>query len=61
MSERLPTERVFLVRFSSSAGPSTGNYRGRVEHVQTGRVIRFSSMDEIAKFTQEMLAEVEGD
>ena len=59
MSERLPTDRVFLIRLSSSAEPSTGNYCGRIEHVQTGRVSRFSSLGESDKFITETLAEVE--
>jgi len=61
LSERLPTERVFLIRLSSSAESSTGNYCGRIEHVQTGRVARFSSLGETEKFIIEMLAEVEGE
>jgi len=60
MCERLPTERVFVIRLSSRTEPSTGNYGGRIEHVQTGRVTRFSSLGELEKFITEMLAEVEG-
>ena len=57
MSERLPTERVFLIRLSSSAEPSTGNYCGRIEHVPTGRVMRFTTLVEIEQFITEMLTD----
>jgi hypothetical protein len=60
MSDRLPTERVFLIRLSSSAEPSTDDYCGRIEHVQTGRVTRFSSIGETEKFIAEMLELIEG-
>jgi hypothetical protein len=60
MHDRLPTERVFLIRLSCSADPSTDDYCGRIEHVQTGRVTRFSSLRETEKFIAEMLAEIEG-
>ena len=56
MCERLPTERVFLIRLSSSAESSTGIYCGRIEHVRTGRVTRFSSLAEIEQFITEILA-----
>jgi hypothetical protein len=60
MSERLPTDRVFLIRLSGNAEPSEGIYRGRTEHVQTGRVARFSSLAELEQFIAEMLAGVAG-
>jgi len=56
MTERLPTERVFLIRLSSSAEPSTEIYGGRIEHVRTGRVTRFSSLAEVAQFITEIVA-----
>ena len=61
MIERLPTDRVFLIRLSSSVEPPTDDYCGRIEHVQTGRVTRFSTIGEIEKFIAEMLAEREGE
>jgi hypothetical protein len=60
MSECLPTDRVFLIRLSSSAEPTTDDYCGRIEHVQTGRVTRFSSIGETEKFIAEMLELIEG-
>ena len=55
MDERLPTERVFLVRLSGAAEPSNSNFCGRVEHVRTGRVMKFASMHEVEEFIGEML------
>ena len=61
MNERLPTDRVFLIRLSTNVEPPTDEYCGRIEHVQTGRVMPFSSMAETEKFIAEMLAEIEGE
>ena len=61
MSERLPTERVFLLRLSSDAAQSKAIYSGRIEHVQTGRGARFSSLAETERFIAEMLAVVDGE
>ena len=60
MSDRLPTERVFLIRLSSSAEPSNGNVAGRIEHVPTGRVAKVSSAADIEQFMSEMLELVAG-
>lgn len=59
MSERLPTERVFLLRLSSNSEPPKESYCGRIEHVQTGRVARFSSLADTERFIAEMLTAVE--
>ena len=61
MCERLPTERIFLIRLSSNAEPASGTYCGRVEHVPTGRVMRFSTLSEIEQFMSDMLKGVEKD
>ena len=59
MCERLPTERIFLIRLSSTAAPAEGIYCGRIEHVPTGRVARFASLDEVEQFMSDMLTGVE--
>ena len=61
MCDRMPTDRVFLIRLSSSADPSTDDYCGRIEHVRTGRVMRFLSIGDTEKFIAEILAEIEGE
>jgi hypothetical protein len=53
--ESLPSRRTFLLRFSSTAQPQMGIYRGRIEHIPSGRTARFSSQDNIDDFVQEML------
>ena len=55
MCERLPTNRVFLIRLSSDAEPNEASYCGRIEHVQSGRVTRFTKLDEVETFFNEML------
>ena len=54
----LPTNRAFLVQFrvqSSGASP----YDGRVEHLVSGQVARFHSLEELLAFMIRMLTEVE--
>ena len=57
MNESLPSDRVFLIRFSSGAEPSAGIHRGRVEHIRSGRTARFSSIEVVEQFIAEILAE----
>jgi hypothetical protein len=57
MDESLPSNRVFLIRLSSGAGPSAGNQRGRIEHIRSGRTKRFSSLDKVEEFISEVLSE----
>ena len=53
--ENLPSSRTFLLRFSSTAQPQMGINRGRIEHIPSGRTVRFSSQKNIDDFVQEML------
>jgi hypothetical protein len=57
MDESLPSNRVFLIRLSSGAEPSAGNYRGRIEHIRSGRVERFASLSKLEAFISEILSE----
>ena len=53
----LPTNRAFVVQFrvqSSGASPS----EGRVEHVVTGQVTRFHSLEALLAFMLRVLADV---
>ena len=55
----LPTNRAFLVQFRT---PSTGmpsSYEGRVEHVVSGRMTRFHSLEELLAFMIKVLSEVQ--
>jgi hypothetical protein len=55
--ERLPSRRTFLLRFSDATHPEAGVYRGRVEHIGTGRTARFTSLQEATDFAGGIMAE----
>lgn len=55
--EHLPSSRTFLLRFSEATRPEAGVYRGRVEHIATGRTARFSSLREVTAFAEEIMVE----
>lgn len=55
--ERLPSRRTFLLRFSDATQPEAGVYRGRVEHIGTGRTARFTSLQEATDFAGEIMDE----
>ena len=46
----LPSWRAFLVSLSSEADPSDEIFRGRVEHVLTGRRAAFTSPSDLQAF-----------
>ena len=56
MSKHLPSDRVFLIRLSGNAEPAAGENHGRVEHIRSGRISRFSSLDNLEQFISEVLA-----
>jgi len=58
--EHLPSRRTFLLRFSSSAKPWNGIHRGRIEHIPSGRTARFTSLQGIDDFVQDILAHDNG-
>jgi hypothetical protein len=55
--ERLPSRRTFLLRFSDATRPEAGVYRGRIEHIGTGKTTRFTSLQEVSEFTAEIMVE----
>ena len=55
--EHLPSRRTFLLRFSDATRPEAGVYRGRVEHIGTGRTARFTSLQEVTEFAAEIMVE----
>jgi hypothetical protein len=58
--EYLPSRRTFLLRFSSSARPQNGIHRGRIEHIPSGRTARYTSLQSIDDFVQDILAHENG-
>ena len=55
IEEHLPSRRTFLLRFSDATRPETGVYHGRIEHIGTGKTIRFTSLKEISEFAGEIM------
>jgi hypothetical protein len=55
----LPQKKAFVLRFSEDAGPQTGLFVGRVEHVTSGDQAAFSSVDQLFTFVRLVLARAE--
>ena len=55
----LPTNRVFVVQFRIQPSGASSRYDGRVEHLVSGQVARFHSLEELLAFVVRVLAEVE--
>jgi len=53
----LPADRAFVLQFETCCG-CEGDVRGRVEHVVSGRALRFRSRDELESFLAAVLREV---
>jgi hypothetical protein len=54
----LPTNRAFVVQFRAQPGDSRLDWKGRVEHVVSGQVTHFNSLEELVAFMCRVLAEV---
>ena len=50
-----PQRKAFVVQFSAEAGPQTGLFLGRVEHVMSGDQAAFQSTDELWAFVRGVL------
>jgi hypothetical protein len=55
----LPTNRVFVVQFRAQPTGASSSYDGRVEHLVSGQVARFHSLEELLGFMIRMLTDVE--
>jgi hypothetical protein len=51
-------EQAFVVQFGRETVVDTGRLAGRVEHVVSGKVARFQSLDELVAFMTEVLRTV---
>ena len=51
----LPVSRSFVVQFTSDTAPTSQCFRGRVEHIDSGRSQRFDSLDNLVAFLTEAL------
>ena len=55
----LPTNRVFVVQFRAQPTGASSSYDGRVEHLVSGQVVRFHSLEELLAFMIQVLTDVE--
>ena len=46
----LPSNRAFVVQLHATAGQAAGDFAGRVEHMASGQVARFSSTEELRAY-----------
>lgn len=54
-----PQRKAFVLQFSSDAGPQTGLFRGRVEHVTSGDQATFNSTEDLWSFVRRVLVRPE--
>jgi hypothetical protein len=55
----LPTNRAFVVQFRVTPTGALPTYEGRVEHLVSGQVMRFHSLEELLAFMIRVLTEVQ--
>jgi hypothetical protein len=55
----LPTNGVFVVQFRAPPTRASPFYDGRVEHMVSGQVIRFHSLEELVAFMISVLTDVQ--
>ncbi len=53
----LPVRRAFVVQFRAEVEVDQGVFTGRVEHVASGEVTRFSSVEELLAFFARVLGQ----
>lgn len=51
-----PMKRAFVIRLSPDTNPAKGKFQGHVEEVDTGRELKFRSLEEFLAFLQECTA-----
>lgn len=50
-------KRAFVIRLSSDTDPAKGKFQGHVEEVDTGRELKFRSVEEFLAFVQECISD----
>jgi hypothetical protein len=55
----LPTNRAFVVQFGAQPTGASSSYVGRVEHLDSGQVVRFHSLEELLTFMKRVLDDVQ--
>jgi len=51
----LPVSRSFVVQLTVDTVPASRGFRGRVEHIESGRSRRFASLEDLGAFIGEVL------
>jgi hypothetical protein len=57
--QSLPTNRAFVVQFRLPPTGGSPGYEGRVEHLVSGQVVRFHSLEELLAFMIRVLTDVQ--
>jgi hypothetical protein len=55
----LPANRAFVVQFQGAAAGQAAPIVGRVEHLTSGHRVRFQSWEELQRFIEQELAQLE--
>ena len=55
----LPANRAFVVQFRAQPTEASSAYEGRVEHLLSGQVGRFHSLEELLAFMVRVLSDVQ--
>jgi hypothetical protein len=55
----LPSNCAFVVQFRAQPSGAPPSYTGRIEHVVSGQVARFHSLEELLEFMVRMLTDVQ--
>ena len=50
-----PQRKAFVLQFTTDAGPQTGLFRGRVEHVSSGDAASFDSTEDLWAFVRSVM------
>ena len=53
----LPTQRAFVVQLHAESKVEKGQFKGRVEHIVSGRSTHFSTMQALKAFMHRVLTE----
>ena len=55
----LPANRAFVIQFRAHSTGAPPSWEGRVEHLVTGQVTRFHSLEELVAFISRVLTDVQ--
>lgn len=54
--DRLPSNRAFVVQFTSQANIHDSTVFGRAEHIASGAVLHFESLEQLLEFVAKALS-----